>query len=298
MAQRFTERFFILNPLLQRIHTSSPTELRWATTFQSWGGFDGYALVRDDEHAWRNQLGSVAEIFRIGNLASLALLSAVEHVANAKNDISFNPRAVWWEEGLFFTQRVDTNAAEKLPSFWQVGYYHRCKHEIDNLLDARTERVLIYGSLTGKYIWQIPLGLQRLLVAARADVFTIYRDYRTPDRFDVQPSYNNLWGTLGANAHYHAVLPASQLGWYAKATVRFSAFGDNAGFLSRFRRVDALAGAFGVAAGLSVESHEPGGSRIELGFQYEFLPDPEIRLFPAPQHLLCFGVTFMSPQVW
>jgi hypothetical protein len=298
-AQRFSERFFILNPLLQHIHTKSPTDLLWAATFQSWGGFDGYAIVRDDEHAWRNQLGSIAEIVRVGNSSSLALLSAVEHVANANNDIRFNPRAVWWEEGLVFTQRVGT---EDIPtassSFWQVGYYHRCKHEIDNLLDSQTERVLIYGSLTGKYFWQVPVGAQHLLVVTRADLYTIYRDYRTPDRSDADPSYNNLLCTIGANAHYHAALPVPQLGWYAKATTRMTAFGDNAGFFSRFRRVNAIAVALGLAAGVSVESHEPRGSRIEIGFQYEFLPDPEIKIVPAPSHLLCFGVTFTHPYVW
>jgi hypothetical protein len=294
-AQRFSERFFILNPLQQ--YVSNPAgELLWMPTFQGWGGFNGYAFIKDDEHAWRNELGGLAEILRIGNTASLAIVSVFEHVANDKNDISFNPRAIWWEEGLVWTQRADSMP---LSPFWQLGYYHRCKHEIDNLLDSQTERVLIYGSLTGKYIVHVPIGLHYALLALRGDVFTIYRDYRTPRQFEaVPPSYNHLLASVGANFHYHAALPVKQLGWYAKSYARLTAFGATEGFLERFRRVERIVAAFGLAVGLAVESAGAGGSRLEFGVNYEYLPDPEIKIFPSPQHLLFFGFTLTSPQIW
>jgi hypothetical protein len=296
-AQRFTERHHILNPLSVRladVADSNDTELTWIPTFQGWGGFEGY-LLSDDEHAWGSHLGAVAEIVRIGNSESLAVMSTLEHVANAKNDISFNPRAVWWEEGLFYTKRL----ASAPNTYWQLGYYHRCKHEVDNL-ELNLERVLIYGSLTGKYITQTTVGQGLSTLALRADLFTIYRDYRTPrlPHTAVQPSYENLIGTLGANWHYRAALPLKQLGWYAKAHLRLTAFSDRSGFVERFSRLEHVAASGGASVGLSVESPQPGGGRLELGLRYEYLADPEIRPFPAPQHLITLGFTFLAPQIW
>ena len=56
---------------------------------------------------------------------------------------TFNPRAIFWEEGVLAGFRLDEGIA------LQAGYIHRCKHDIDNLeITARgreEQRTLIYN---------------------------------------------------------------------------------------------------------------------------------------------------------
>jgi hypothetical protein len=314
-AQRLAERFVIFNSLStpfsalslpnERVNTpprsSSPSSSAtadsalWLGNYGFYAGFSRY-LVADNAHGWYSPLGAFVEIFRFGNAWNLYAIGTFDHVADLNNDISFNPRAVWWEEGIMFSTRLDSVrlAGRALPSYLHVGYFHRCKHDVDNL-DNQEGRVMIYGSITGKYILEIPslTPHEHLTFAVRTDIYTVRTDYRFPRDFErVGRSYFDLVASVGANLHYRAALPVKQLGWYANARFLTTAFGTNRDFFGRFATINELRTDYSLSLGLAVE----GASRVQIGLTYEYLTDPETKPFPSPQHSLTLGFTFSSVQ--
>lgn len=304
-AQRIPERFFTINPLsttLSRdvLAKAADTNLVWMGKFGFWSGFERYA-VSDNAHAWRNPFGAFAELVRwhtlTGKQANIFAVGTFEHIADPNNDISFNPRAVWWEEGVVYSTELDSvRFGEYLaaPSYLQIGYYHRCRHEIDNLF-RNESRVMIYGSITGKYILPLPSSTpnEHAVFSARTDIYTIRTDYRFPFQYlDVLPSYFDLVASVGVNAHYRNVLPWKQLGWYASARALFTAYAGNRDFFGRFGAINAVRLDYGATLGVSIE----GVVRCHIGLQYEYLADPEMKPFPQAQHLLSLGFAFLSPE--
>ncbi len=304
-AQRIPERFILINPLsapLSRevIAKAADSSCVWMASSGFWSGFERY-LASDNAHAWRNPFGGYAEIVRLrsasGKQSSIFAIGTFEHVADPNNDISFNPRAVWWEEGIIYATELDSlrlGTTFAAPSTLQVGYYHRCRHEIDNLF-RNESRIMIYGSLTGKYIVQLPSTSpqESAFIAARTDIYTIRTDYRFPFRHTTTlPSYFDLVGSFGLNAHYRNALPWKQLGWYASARILAAGYAANREFFGRFGAINAGRLDYGATLGLAIE----GAVRCQIGLHYEYLADPEVKPFPEPQHLLSIGFTFLSPQ--
>jgi hypothetical protein len=307
-AQRFPERFFTINPLgvplsQEAIAKAGDSNFVWMSAFGFWAGFERYADF-DPAHAWRSPFGAFAEIARwrsgtengeYGKRSAIFGVAAFDHVADPDNDITFNPRAVWWEEGVVFATELDSVRFGE-GAAWsslQIGYYHRCRHEIDNLF-RNESRVMIYGSLTGKYLLEFPRSANGVegFASARADIYTIRTDYRFPFAFDrLKPNFFDLVGSVGFNAHIRGDLPWKQLGWYAGARLFATAFADDSDFFGRFGSVSALAVDYGAILGVSVE----GAVRCRIGVQYEYLSDTEMQPFPESRHLLSIGFSFSSP---
>ena len=90
----------------------------------------------DKNHLWNAKTGGYVELFRYDSSWSVTADGVMEVVMDSYNEIAFNPRAIFWEEGLHFNKSI----SEKI--VLQFGYTHRCKHDVDNL-EAKLERGLI-----------------------------------------------------------------------------------------------------------------------------------------------------------
>lgn len=287
LGQRFPDRWLTINPLMNNPHPMEPGAWSWMHSSGGWAEFGAYRILRDHEHAWVQRLGSFLELFRIGNEASLAVLGNIEFIANPDNDIRFNPRAVFWEEGFLYTQRTGS-------AFWQIGYYHRCKHDVDNLILKR-ERSLIFGSLLGKYL--IPFSLENgqteALATVRADIYTIRQDDRVPSAFsDQTPHVKRLLGTVGGVLHIRRSLLTKPFGLFATYWGALNLYGLKEGVLPKLDRVHMSTFQGGLAAGIAIE----GNAHFRVGFTYEYLSDTGINPFPEHAHLITLGVTIVNPS--
>lgn len=287
-AQRFPLRFQSLNPLGFEALLVPANETSWMHAVGGWGEFSGYRLVRDNDHAWLQRLGGYVELLRVGNEMSLAFLSDIEFIADPHNDIRFNPRAIFWEEGFLFTQRLKD-------TYWQLGYFHRCKHDIDNSI-LGIERSLIFGSLYGAYalLWRPENQFAEGLFSFRADLYTIRQDDRFPaSTRPLEPNLKKMMGSLGASAHFRKTLASRYWGIYSTfwSTVNF--YGEKEGIINRFDGIRSALFSGGFTLGIALQ----GNVHMRLGVSYEYLADAGINPTPGKAHLMSVGVTFMDPTV-
>lgn len=282
-GQRFPDRWVALNPLLDSSRRIEPGTLGWMHSLVGWGEFGGY-LSGDREHAWIQRLGALIELVRIGERSSLAFASEIEFIANPENDIRFNPRAVFWQEGFLFTHRVGT-------SYWQLGYYHRCKHDVDNL-DIGRQRSLIYGSIVGKYLFPIALAGFNGGVVARGDLYTIRLDDRTPPSDEQHiPNVERLLSTLGGSIHLRRRLADPLLDLYVNTWIGTNFYGSrpnsylfaDAVYMTRFQG--------GIAAGIAIT----GAAHFRIGISYEYLADTGINPLPEASPLLALTISVINP---
>ena len=287
-AQRFPLRFQSLNPLSLEVQDTLANEASWLHSMGGWGEFSGYTLLRDEDHAWLQRLGGYVEIFRVGDEMSLAFLSNIEFIADPHNDIKFNPRAIFWDEGFLFTQRLED-------TYWQVGYFHRCKHDIDNYF-LGTERSLIFGSVYGAYLlpWQAESQLEEGLFAFRADVYTIRQDDRFPvSTRQLEPNLKRMLGSLGATAHFRKTLSSKYWGIYSTVWSMMNFYGEKEGIINRFGAIKTALFNGGVSLGIALQ----GKVHMRLGVSYEYLSDTGMNPAPGKAHLMTVGVTFIDPTV-
>ncbi len=181
------DRSILLNPLS---HNTGDSGFQFLPQIGGWGELDKYwKITGDSEHNFSTRLGAAAEAFRVGNGLDFTLSSDVELVANADSAISFNPRAIFWQEAFVLGAALDSG-------FMQLGYVHRCRHDVDNIevqdtTGERRELVLIYDSVFARWI----SGESALTDSAaapfatriylRADVFVLTTDDRSvelPDK--------------------------------------------------------------------------------------------------------------------
>ncbi|MGO8693648.1 MAG: hypothetical protein ACLQMF_08265 [Rectinemataceae bacterium] len=141
-AVPFADRTIVVDPF------DSPIEGEGGFLQRSsgWGEFSNYLASSDGEHTWNAKLGASVEIFRLRNLWSVDIGSDVELVASPNDDIHFKPRVFYWQESLFVMRQYDFIDLG-------IGYYHRCRHDIDNIAEQAMfgqdlERVCIYDSVT------------------------------------------------------------------------------------------------------------------------------------------------------
>ncbi len=111
-----------------------------------WGEFSGFVSSSDSDHTWDVKMGAYEELYRFRNLWSVTVASDIELIANPHDSIDFFPRVFFWQESLFYMRHTDWLD-------WGLGYYHRCRHDIDNLSQylvegVELERVCIYDSVT------------------------------------------------------------------------------------------------------------------------------------------------------
>lgn len=287
-AQRFTERGMTFNPLGTTNGRTGTDGWNWMHTSGGWGGFGAYRLLRDYEHAWSQKLGAFVELVRVDDRSSVAFVSHIEFIANPHNDIGFNPRALFWEEGLLFTQRMGASS-------WQAGYFHRCKHDMDNL-SLGVERSLIFGSFLGKLLIPVVPESRIIdgLIAFRLDIYTIRQDNRMPAGLDRRGvNTKQIISTAGGAFHARKSLPETGIGFYANLWGALNMYADEERLFARLDRTKSIGVDGGFSCGFAIE----GTAHFRIGLNYEYLSDTGINPTPEHAHLLSLGVTIINPSV-
>ena len=181
-----------------------------AEAFRGGGSYEG-------EQDWQFRLHGYIEPYRFGSDSSSIVTTSLqfhhELTANPYNDLGFNPRTARWEEQLLVHVRL-------APFTLQGGWFHRCKHEIDNserpddIKDPAyepTRRVLI---ISGPTITGVSPEVHTPVGTIRAQLggewYVVNEDYRTPDSVTT-----GLWNGLQAS-----VWARGQIRWALSSTVR------------------------------------------------------------------------------
>lgn len=272
-AQRLIERGMTLNPLNNPNVDVPEGEVEWFPQVGGWASFGNYGLYGDGDHTWYQQLGAYFEIYRRGTVSSLAITSQIEFIANSDNDINFSPRAIFWEEGLLYTRNHGR-------FYSQLGYYHRCKHDIDNLRFGE-ERTLVFGSALAKVI--VPLSFRKnrdAVISVQYDHYTIKWERRTPAEFrSDRMNWDNLINSLKVNSSWQAGLSRS-------ANLYLDGY-----MMSTLLKNDLLFnGMFRVEVGTTA-----GAGEVRFGIHMEHLGDSGIPVQPKRVTLLGVGVRIMTP---
>lgn len=271
-AQRIIERSHILNPLDNPGVDLSEGEEKWFSQVGGWGAFGNYSFARDSDHLWYQELGAYFEIFRRGNETSLAVTSQIEIISNSDNDINFSPHAIIWEEGFLYT-------SYRGGFYLQAGYYHRCKHDIDNLR-AEEERVTVFGSAMGRVIVPVQFSESKDAVfSLQYDYYTITWERRIPDEFtDLNPVWDQLRSSLLLNGSYRSYFSADNY-------LGLSGYGMSTLFDDGLR--------YNAKIGLNVGTSRGPGD-IELGIYIEHLGDSGIPVQPKSVTLAGIGIRINS----
>ena len=285
VAQRLVEREIIINPMFNELPSSQRDSLRWMSSLSGWGGF-GYYAMGDREHTWYQKLGVLIELFRNGENSSFFFESNIELIANDRNEIGFNPSVLIWEEGFMYTLRLNQ-------SFLQIAYFHRCKHDLDDLREGY-ERTLIFGGLLFKYILPVikATAHQKSYLALRTEIYTLRQDFRLPEKYmELNPNLEQLLGTVALNFNSRKSL-SKNFGVYLNAYGSLNFFGINDGFLDRFNSLQTVQFNGGVSTGIAIE----GGAHFRIGLNLEYFSDTVIEPFPKSSLLLSLGIMIIDPK--
>ncbi|MDG5767525.1 hypothetical protein QA596_08630 [Balneolales bacterium ANBcel1] len=274
-AQRHAARSLIINPLLDdRTHLADGVSGAFHT-FGGWAGFGVVAHSSDDHHLWYQDLGGYVELWRQGDSSSILLTGQIQFIADPHNDINFNPRAIFWEEGLLYTTRI-------APGFLQLGFMHRCKHDIDNL-DIGRERSLIFSSMILRYQHPVSLFHQNdLMMMAGFEHYVITWDRRTPRQLEqAGPNWNDLQNTATLHMHWHQ--NPEQTSPFAETRLQLINMEDRL----RLNRSASVGWRF-----------PRSGGEFRFVLSYEYLHDSGIPAEPESAHLLSLGIRAGSPFVF
>jgi hypothetical protein len=288
-AQILPDRFVVLDPLAD--HSLDTSGFTWLNDARLHAEFIRYA-GGDADHRWNAKTGGVVEALRWDSTADIGIVGTMEVVVDPNNDITFNPRAIIWEEGVLAGFALGHDIA------LQAGYIHRCKHDIDNLeilARGRSEqRTLIYsGIITRLVVRRIGLTSGSWDVVASGNVRNDLFLHLLDDRLDA--------ATRGAGDSYEAMIDALSLAaridaspggarWrlYAMAGVMATAQGAASGFTERFADVTLLGSVPYLELGIDL--FNPRGSAFCLFLRGEWQRDAQIRSVPTTAHLFGIGV--------
>jgi hypothetical protein len=290
-AQILPDRFVIYDPLGMHRHDTAGFSFMTGTNF--YGEFVRYSNGSGSSHRWNAKSGGFAEFARWDSTASIYMIGTTEVVIDPLNDISFNPRAIFWEEGVMASFRLAHEAA------LQFGYIHRCKHDIDNLsFDpqvASEQRTLIYSGIVARALWR-----PRVLVSEPFELrggFTVRNDFfmhllddrpTSQEARDAGGSMERLINSTNVSGRLD-IRPADA-SWrcYLTTDMMLSLFGAQPGFTDRFDDIRLLGSIPFVELG--AEIFNPNGAAFTLFARGEWQRDAGIHATPERGRLAEFGV--------
>jgi len=244
-------------------------------------------LRGDDDHRWSARVGGSANIVRIDSSFSLDMLGMTEIIIDPNNDIAFNPRAIFWEEGIVATLR----ATDRIDL--QLGFSHRCKHDIDNL-ETELERTLIYSSVYGRVLTRrLPVAARvSLRGALRLDSYLYRLDSRSTSKAaGVPPDIEHLVGS-GA-----LTLRLDWQPWSTPLALALTATGGGSLFTVEQNGVALLSNTS--ALDLAIVSEQPGAGTAALFVRWEYRRDNGIQPLPTPAALAWIGVRIgATDRMW
>ncbi len=171
------------------------------------------------EQAWQFRTHVQAEVYRFSDSADAVQLTTTieahqELTANPFNDIAFNPRAMRWEEFVWFHVGLRDVSL-------RAGFVHRCKHDIDNISGpdelnptspslAEQRTIILTGPALGASLAPLPLGIGTLTASGGMEYFLNAADTRRTRDASAEnaASWRAMQGACWARARY--VVPLSQ----------------------------------------------------------------------------------------
>lgn len=290
-AQNIPDRHVTFDPL-----ADTAAQAPGFTAFPGTGLYAEFSRYSDGSgghHRWNARTGGYIEFARWDSVWSIAAMGMMEMVADPFSDIGFNPRAIFWEEGLVATHAFNRETA------LQFGYVHRCKHDIDNLeplllAGRREQSTLIYSGITARLLFR-----PRLLVdgplqlfgacAARNEFFLHLFDQREPAEADGSGrDMNTLADAMTLQVHLSIRPRESRCEITLDGSGMVSLFGAGRGLSGRWKRLEAEFAAPGLELGLRL--FNPRGGAFTLFARGERQRDGAVVPFATPAHLFMFGV--------
>jgi len=236
-------RGITVNPLL---YEAGDGYLRVSDVWASAGWYPGSRGL-----SFSIRMGGFLELARWGG-NSVAIVASSEVLASAPGGIiSFHPLAARWEEGLLVTGPTGE-------AFWQAGFLHSCKHDVDT-----TRRILVGTRLLGGMLCEHAQAFVHLYVYA-----TDYPEAREGKLlFSLEGT--GSWKTDGDQ------------GVSADGGLRLFGYRDGLG-------LDARAGAGGFTTG--------AGASMAGFFEYERVHDVGLYGNPAGMNLFQLGLRALGPR--
>jgi len=196
-AQIFPSRCIIIAPEFRPL-TDTTQGAQFLHQQGLWGNLAKGLNSTGDRYGWSIATGALIQFVEWQH-SSIFMQGDFEVLADKYNDISFNPRSIFWTEGFVYADKIDNTEL-------QFGYIHRCKHDIDNLdtnqIGNGERRTLIYGSAMLRGIWRDVnlMGIHSDLWA-QVDEYLIKQDTRTPDiiqprKYDIEKLNSSISGGL------------------------------------------------------------------------------------------------------
>lgn len=290
VSQVLPDRIVTLDPLAD--HSLDTSGTSWLNGARLYAEFSRYTSG-DDDHRWNARIGGVAEMIRWDSTADISIVGTMEVVVDPNNDIAFNPRAIYWEEGLLAGVRLAGDLS------LQAGYVHRCKHDIDNLeivelTGRREQRTLIYSGLLTRLsarelrLVERPWALTAA-TALRNDLFLhLLDDRRDGETRGVGTDVEALVDALSLTARLDAGPAGGRWRLRASVSLMATALGAERGFAERFDDITILGSV--PFAELGIELFNPNGSAFTLYVRGEWQRDSGVRSVPTSASLGLIGV--------
>lgn len=251
-----------------------------------------------ENHRWDARTGGYLEFARFSGDWSIAVHGTMEVVMDPLNDIEFNPRAIFWEEGLL----VSTLGPWPQSSL-QFGYTHRCKHDIDNYEVFATrgeqqQRTLIYSGPFVRLLHRPvdvarvgDLGRLTLGGAWRADYYVHRLDDRgyTPTPGD-SLSIEDLEASSSLSARLGFAFNRSILGLHLAGALQSS--------LRSGERPDRGLDLLMSWGEVGLDFRNPTGMTFSVYLRAEEQRDGAILVSPTPASLLSIGVRGSGIGMW
>lgn len=272
--------------------------------FGGWGSvFHGFNSA-SDAFGWGIDIGVAIELYRWSQVSSLTGISDMELTANTKNDIHFHPRGGIWEEGLLYTHRAESYD-------WQIGYLHRCRHDVDNgengeYTQSPLERLLIYGSLISRFYFDpIYLGPHlgvdpqqpkeaQIKPWIAGDLYVIREDYRQPGiDTGFGANYKNILFTLSAGANVTLARLGSGV-VYSHGGIGVTAFGTGGSFFKKFSTIKSVSLDGNVELGLTVEGN---AAIFDIYLGYQGMSDDGTNPLPQSSKFFLLGIRLRAPSL-
>lgn len=251
-----------------------------------------------ENHRWDARTGGYLEFARFSGDWSISIHGTMEVVMDPLNDIEFNPRAIFWEEGLLIATRgpIDQSSV-------QFGYTHRCKHDIDNYevfatRGEREQRTLIFSGPFVRLLRR-PTPLARignvgdltLGGALRADYYVHLLDDRSyTERPGDSGSIEDLVASSSLSARVGLDFDGSIVGLHLSGALQSSlrsgpSSSDGLDLLMSW-------------AELALDLRNPTGMTFSIYARTENQRDGGILVEPTPATLLSIGVRGAGVGMW
>lgn len=289
-AQNIPDRGTTFDPLAD--HAADTAGTTWLPGTRLVGEFARYSNGSGEHHRWNAKTGGWMEIVRVDSTWSVSIAGMMEMVADAFSDIGFNPRGIFWQEGVLAELRLGRNEA------FAFGYVHRCKHDIDNLepflLAGRIEQsTLIYSGPTLQLLarprtivdgaWRIDAG-----GAVRNDLFVHLFDQREPHAEQPGRDLTMLADAINLSGRLDLRPRTANLGLHVSADWMLSLFGSGPGWSGRWSGLTALGSMPYVELGLDLFT--PHAGVFTFFARGEWQRDGNIVPRETPARLLLFGI--------